>query len=175
MVRRITGSRAMTFLRHLLSVLLLAVLVVPAIHAGDEVPVPAWSVPAGWTKLDQQKPMRYATFVAGEGVTKVEVVLSTFPGDVGGLIPNINRWRGQVGLGPITQEQLAANTTAFESPGFTGYTMRLKGEAQHMLGAIIKDGKADRSWFVKITGVPAALDAQEAAFVEFAKSFKPAN
>jgi hypothetical protein len=141
--------------------------------AEDVVPIPAWTVPAGWTKLDQEKPMRYATFTAGEGATKIEVVLSTFPGDVGGLIPNINRWRGQVGLGPITQDQLAANTTAFESTGFTGYTMRLKGEGQHMLGAIIKDTKNDRSWFVKITGAPAALDAQEAAFIAFAKSFAP--
>jgi hypothetical protein len=171
MVRRTTGSRAMTFLRHLLAVLLLAVLIVPAVRAQDEVPVPTWTVPAGWAKLEQQRPMRYATFTAGEGANQVEVVLSTFPGDVGGLIPNINRWRGQVGLGPITQDQLAASATAFENPGFTGYTMRLKGETQHMLGAIIKDAKADRSWFVKITGTPAALDAHEAAFTAFAKSF----
>lgn len=157
------------FRRLLLSLALMTCL--SATAGAEDVPIPAWTVPAGWTKLDQQKPMRYATFVAGEGATKVEVVLSTFPGDVGGLIPNINRWRGQVGLGPITQEQLAANTTAFENPGFSGYTMRLKGETQHMLGAVIKDAKADRSWFVKITGAPAALDAQEAAFVEFAKSF----
>lgn len=151
-----------------------ALAVSPVLHAED-VPVPTWTVPAGWSKLDQQKPMRHATFVAGEGATKVEVVLSTFPGDVGGLIPNINRWRGQVGLGPITQDQLAANTTAIENPGYAGYTMRLKGEAQHMLGAIIKDAKADRSWFVKITGTPAALDAHEAAFTAFAKSFGAAK
>jgi hypothetical protein len=144
-------------------------------HAADEAPVPTWTVPAGWTKVEQQKPMRYATLTAGEGTNKVEVVLSTFPGDVGGLIPNINRWRGQVGLGPITQDQLAANATAFANPGFTGYTMRLKGEAQHMLGAIIKDAKADRSWFVKVTGAAAALDAQEAAFIAFAKSFGATN
>lgn len=161
---------ARTALRFAL-VLACALLLSPVLHAEDELPVPTWSVPAGWTKLDQQKPMRYATFVAGEGATRIEVVLSTFPGDVGGLIPNINRWRGQVGLGPITQDQLAANTTAFENPGFSGYAMRLKGEAQHMLGAIIKDAKADRSWFIKVTGAPAALDPHEAAFTAFAKSF----
>jgi hypothetical protein len=154
------------------ALVLFAVLAFAPVAMGeDEVPVPAWTVPAGWAKLEQQKPMRYATFTAGEGANKIEVVLSTFPGDVGGLIPNINRWRGQVGLGPITQDQLAANATAFENPGFTGYTMRLKGETQHMLGAIIKDAKAERSWFIKITGSPAALDAQEAAFTAFAKSF----
>ena len=27
-----------------------------------------------------------------------EVALSAFPGDAGGLLPNINRWRKQIGL-----------------------------------------------------------------------------
>jgi len=139
----------------------------------EDVPSPAWTVPVGWTKLDQQKPMRYATFKAGEGATAVEVVLSTFPGDVGGLHANVNRWRGQVGLAAIPQDQLAANVTPFEVPGFTGHTMRLKGDAQHMLGAMIKDVKAERTWTVKITGTMAAIDAHEAAFVAFAKSFSP--
>lgn len=136
---------------------------------------PAWTVPAGWIKLDGEKPMRVATFKAGEGATAVEVAISVFPGDVGGLLGNVNRWRGQVGLGPITQDQLAANVTPFEVPGFAGNTMRLKGEAQHMLGAAIKEVKAERTWFIKITGTPAAIDAQEAAFIAFAKSFVPAK
>lgn len=137
----------------------------------EETQAPAWTVPAGWTKLDQQKPMRYATYMAGEGAAALEVALSVFPGDVGGLHGNVNRWRGQVGLAPLPQDQLAANVTPFEVPGFTGHTMRLKGETQHMLGAAIKDTKNERTWFIKITGAPAAIDAQEAAFIAFAKSF----
>lgn len=153
-----------------MSALVLVFALVATLPAQDE---PAWAVPAGWTRLEQQKPMRHATYTAGEGATKVEVVLSCFPGDVGGLWANVNRWRGQVGLGPIPQDQLAANVQAFEVPGFTGHTMRLKGETQHMLGAAIKDVQAERTWFVKIQGVPAAIDAHEAAFIAFAKSFKP--
>ena len=132
---------------------------------------PAWVVPAGWTKLEAEKPMRVATYSAGEGANKVEVAISVFPGDVGGLLGNVNRWRRQVGLDALTQEQLAANVQSFENPGFNGSTMRLKGESQHMLGAAIKDVKGERTWFVKIQGVPAAIDAQEAAFLAFAKSF----
>lgn len=147
------------------------VLMVSTALIAEEIPVPAWTVPAGWTKLDQQKPMRFATYTAGDGANAVEVALSSFPGEVGGLLANINRWRGQVGLAAIPQDQLAANVTPFEVPGFTGNTMRLKGEAQHMLGAMIKDTKNERTWFVKITGTPAAIDAQEAAFLAFAKSF----
>lgn len=159
--------------RFLLSVVVL--LTVSSAAFAEEVPTPSWTVPAGWTKLDQQKPMRFATFTAGEGANAVEVALSSFPGDVGGLWANVNRWRGQVALAPIPQEQLAANVTPFEVPGFTGNTMRLKGETQHMLGAAIKDTKNDRTWFVKVTGSPVAIDAQEVAFVAFAKSFAPAK
>jgi hypothetical protein len=158
-----------SFHRFLLSAVV--VLTLSTAVSAEEIPTPAWTVPTGWTKLEQQKPMRYATFTAGEGATAVEVVLSTFPGDVGGLWANVNRWRGQVALAPIPQEQLAANVTPFEVPGFTGNTMRLKGEAQHMLGAVIKDTKNERTWFVKVIGTPAAIDAQEAAFLAFAKSF----
>lgn len=150
-------------------VLLLSVLLVAPLSAEDT--APTWTVPAGWSKLDGEKPMRVATFKAGEGANALEVAISVFPGDVGGLLGNINRWRGQVGLGPITQDEIAANVTPFEVAGFAGNTMRLKGEAQHMLGAAIKEVKAERTWFIKLTGTPAAIDAQEAAFVAFAKSF----
>ena len=139
---------------------------------------PAWVVPAGWTKLEVEKPMRVATYLAGAGANAVEVAISVFPGDVGGLLGNVNRWRRQVALDALTQDQLAANVQSFENPGFTGSTMRLKGEAQHMLGAAIKDVKGERTWFVKIQGAAAAIEAQEAAFLAFAKSFtarKPAD
>lgn len=132
---------------------------------------PAWVVPAGWTKLEAEKPMRVATYRAGEGGNAVEVAVSVFPGDVGGLLGNVNRWRRQVALDALTQDQLAANVQAFENPGYSGCTMRLKGEASHMLGAAIKDVKGERTWFVKIQGAPAAIEAQEAAFLAFAKSF----
>ncbi|HEX3133778.1 MAG TPA: hypothetical protein VHX44_09385 [Planctomycetota bacterium] len=165
----ISSSVISSMRRFLLSAVVLLTLSTTLI--AEEIPTPTWTVPAGWTKLDQQKPMRYATFTAGEGATAVEVVISTFPGDVGGLWANVNRWRGQVALAPIPQDQLAANVTPFEVPGFTGNTMRLKGEAQHLLGAVIKDTMNERSWFVKLIGSPAAIDAQEALFLAFAKSF----
>ncbi len=154
-----------------LSILLVAT---PSALLAEEA-APTWTVPVGWAKLDGEKPMRVATFKAGEGANAVEVAISVFPGDVGGLLGNVNRWRGQVKLAPLTEDQLAANVTPFEVSGFTGNTMRLKGEAQHMLGAAIKEVKAERTWFIKILGTPAAIEAQEAAFVAFAKSFVPAK
>lgn len=132
---------------------------------------PTWTVPAGWQKVAGEKPMRVATFTCPEG----EIAVSQFGGNAGGLLANVNRWRGQVGLEPVTAEQLPGVVQQFEIPGFAGATMRLKGESKHMLGAAIYEPKADRTWFIKLTTTPAVADAQEAAFVAFAKSFVPAK
>ena len=119
--------------------------------------------------------MRVATFRAGEGESAVEIAVSQFPGDVGGLLANVNRWRKQVGLEPVTEEQLPSVVQTFENPGFEGATMRLSGEKQHMLAAAIKEEKADRTWFVKAVGTPAQADAHEAAVKAFAQSFGAAR
>src|SRR5688572_31734231 len=102
-----------------------------------------WKVPAGWRQDARQRPMRFATFLIGEGDAAVEVAVSQFPGDVGGLLANVNRWRGQVGLAPVTEAELPSIVQPFENPGFKGVTMRLNGPTQHMLAAAITEEKAD--------------------------------
>jgi hypothetical protein len=61
---------------------------------------PQWEVPAGW---QQQPPgsMVIGRFALGAQDAKAEVTVSSFPGDTGGLVANVNRWRGQVGLEPV--------------------------------------------------------------------------
>jgi hypothetical protein len=116
--------------------------------------------------------MRVATFSAGADATALEIAVSTLANDGGGLLANVNRWRGQVGLPPLTNDTLGATLTETKNPGFTIYTMRLAGPAKHMLGAVITDEAGQRTWFVKSTTSEAAASAHEAAFIAFAKSFK---
>jgi hypothetical protein len=154
--------------RLLLAVLLLACC---AIVRAEDVPHPTWTVPAGWQKAEGERPMRIATFTLAGG----EVAVSQFSGNAGGPLANINRWRGQVGLAPVAEAELAEVAQKFEIPGFTGLTMHLKGADKHLLGAAIYEPKADRTWFIKLLGPAALADQQEAAFIAFAKSFVPAK
>lgn len=157
-------------LRPILSVLVLVLLVSALrIQAEDAAPAPTWTVPVGWQKADGQRPMRVATFTVAGG----EVAISQLGGNAGGLLANVNRWCGQVGLAPVTAEQLPALAPQFEITGFTGNTMRLKGAEKHLVAAVIYEPKADRTWFVKLLGPPALADQHEAALIAFAKSFAP--
>ena len=55
---------------------------------------PEWTKPPGWAELPPTS-MRLGNFTAGGG--QAEITVMTFPGNVGGLLANVNRWRGQAG------------------------------------------------------------------------------
>lgn len=115
--------------------------------------------------------MRVATFKAERDGQPLEIAVSQFPGDVGGLLANVNRWRQQVGLEPITEARLASEVTPFSTATMQGHTMWLKGPTQHMLGAAISEAAADRTWFVKAVGSPEVVAAHRADVEAFARSF----
>lgn len=128
-----------------------------------------WTVPPGWKRLEGERPMRVATYVGHDA--DIEIALSKFPGEAGGLIPNINRWRGQVGLEPIDAVVPHEDVGEFTNGSIRGYTMRLRGSSAHMLGAIIFDPAQDQTWFIKATGTPAQAEAIQREFLDFARSF----
>ena len=131
-------------------------------------PIP-WKVPADWTRDPGERAMRVATFRRGQ--PNEEIAVSQFPGDVGGVLANVNRWRAQVGLPPITDADLAKELQPFDNGKMKGNTMRLRGDKQHMLAAIIADPAGQRTWFVKCTTTPANADTLEANLNAFAASF----
>lgn len=133
---------------------------------------PIWTVPATWSRSEEPRPMRHATFIIEDPDGQVEVAVSQFPGDVGGMLANVNRWRGQVGLGPVGEADLPSIVTPFTSPGFEGHTMRLEGEGRTMLAASIFEPSSNRTWFVKATVGPVAADRVETELFAFARSFR---
>lgn len=133
-----------------------------------------WDAPAAWRPRAGAGAMREATYLAPAPGGEVEVVVSQFPGDVGGLLANVNRWRGQVGLPPVDTEELEGVVQAFEAPGLVGHWMRLRGSDQEMLAAVIAEPGADRTWFVKAVAGPEQAAALEGEVAAFARSFRVA-
>jgi hypothetical protein len=130
-----------------------------------------WTAPEPWRVVPGERPMRLATYEIRDESGPIEVAITRFPGDVGGMLANINRWRGQIGLGPINQADIPAMLTTFENPGFNGATMLLEGPQQHMLAASIHEPGADRTWFVRVTTTPEAAARVREQFDSFARSF----
>lgn len=129
-----------------------------------------WQAPAHWL-AGPDAPMRKATwFTAPQDGPTVEISITAFPGDVGGPLANVNRWRGQVGLSP--EASLAeVGMTHLDLPIGHVDTVLLEGpQGQGILAAIIPIGNA--TWFVKASGPNELLHAEQEHFQMFLGTWK---
>ena len=134
-----------------------------------------WTAPAHW----QSRPasaMRKATFVVtGEGGATAELSVTAFPGDVGGKLANVNRWRQQIQLPPLNEAELGTVLQHLDVGSLHLDVVELIGPgeppAQRVLGALVPYEGA--TWFFKFSG-PAALVAREKnAFTDFVQTLRP--
>lgn len=128
----------------------------------------AWKVPSGWTEQAGSE-MRVATLLPPSAKGKAELSIIQLSGEAGGDLANVNRWRGQIGLQPVTS--LAGQTKTVGTPAGQTLVVDLKGDqGQAMLAAILKDG--DARWFFKLSGPVAAVAGLESDFHTFLGSLR---
>jgi hypothetical protein len=151
-----------------------------AMERGSLVPPAArhsakWAKPDGWSE-EPVTEMRLGSFkVGGPNSTSADVSVVAFPGDAGGLVANINRWRGQLELPSLEEEQMRQLIQQIEVQGAPVYLVDLQtaensSKPSRVLGAVLE--RPDRTWFVKMTGPPALVDSQRQNFFDFVKSFR---
>lgn len=130
--------------------------------AAQAIDTPEWTVPASWEELPPTS-IRKGNFRIVEGEHTVEITVTAFPGDVGGLEANINRWRRQIGLEPLPLASLQPSIESIEVDGQPAYAIDLINAENPgglgILGAVIPHGP--QTWFVKMVGSPAILANQE--------------
>jgi hypothetical protein len=126
----------------------------------------AWKIPGSWTEVAPGM-MQQAKFIAkGDGDAQAEVTLSIFPGEAGGLLPNVNRWRGQIQLAPITEDELRALALTQASPSGPLTVLDMKNPSgQRLVAAILKRGS--ETWYFKFMGADAVIERERAAFLRF--------
>ena len=87
--------------------------------------------------------------IKGPDGATADLSITAFPGDVGGDLANINRWRGQIKLEPITAESLSSQVTSINAQGLTLKSIEMANleipEPQRVLGAIV--GFEGNTWF----------------------------
>ncbi len=134
----------------------------PSNSSKDEV---TWVVPESWQEVETTSSMRFATFQTPPGL---EIAVTTFPGDVGGLVANVNRWRDQIGLDKIDEEAVIKSVQRL-STGNVIY-VDLNGDNARLLGTIISVGDGN-TWFVKTVGPAHTVEQIKQDLISFSASF----
>jgi hypothetical protein len=136
---------------------------------------PAWEVPAHWQE-QPPKTMVLAVFAVTADTGKAEVTVSAFPGDVGGLSRNVNRWRGQIGLGPVADAEVAKSTSPIQIHGQSGTLVDITNESNGSRISAILLPQSGMTWFFKMTGPNAVVAKEKPVFIKFVESVRfPGN
>ncbi len=151
----------------------------PAMPASADLPSPAspsgralrWTLPKGWTETAGGA-MRLATFkppVAG----RIDASVVVLPGPAGGELANVNRWRGQIGLGPLDEPGLAAARRVLDTKAgplkIYDFTSDSAPKSRLVAGLTVAGGS---TWFVKMTGDAAAVGAARTDFMKLLGSLR---
>ncbi|MGC4073180.1 MAG: hypothetical protein QM760_11815 [Nibricoccus sp.] len=129
-----------------------------------------WTAPASWS-AKPLGPVRKGSFAVGDA----DLSITAFPGDVGGLLANLNRWRGELQLAPLTSADLPTATTTVPSgdPALKFLIVDIAGNPgtpTRTLGAILPVGSD--TYFFKLKGPDATVAAVKNDFLAFLATVK---
>jgi hypothetical protein len=128
-----------------------------------------WKMPEGWSEVPPSS-MRYASFSAGANDNKVDISIVTFPGEGGSDADNVNRWRQQIGLPPMSPTAVATQVAPLKSEDAAFSTVDIAGANARTLAAWTRrDGHV---WFFKATGPGATMEKEKPNFIKFIQSIR---
>ncbi len=133
-----------------------------------------WTAPAAWTAKPVSAMRKGSYAIKGDG-GEADLSITAFPGDTGGLLANVNRWRGQVSLPPLAADQLDANREHLDIGDLHVDVVDFLGSANgaptRIVGAIVPNG--GETWFFKLMGPDAIVAKEKPAFLEFLRTVRP--
>jgi len=135
-----------------------------------------WQTPPDWQEQPGDGVRQGSFLITGTDGAKADVSVITFPGDVGGDLANVNRWRAQIQLPPVSEAELPGALVRLAGPAGEFLLVDLLSETPvlegghkaRVLGAILK--QPAQTWFFKLAGEADLVASQKEAFVGFLKS-----
>ncbi len=134
-----------------------------------------YDVPLGWQSKQPSNSMTTAAFAVSEGSQAAEITVMPLPARADFLLLNVNRWRGQLNLPPITADELKSAVKQIPAGDATASYVQLVAPAdasprQAILGAMATHG--DEVWFFKLKGDADLAERERPKFEAFVKSIR---
>jgi hypothetical protein len=142
------------------------------VATGDK---PTWTVPAGWQEGPLAQFLVAKYIINGAGGAQASVNVSSLDGNGGGLLPNVNRWRKQLGLDPVTDADIA-NLPTLDASGVKATLVDISGtdartgQPARLIGVVLPLG--GQTWFYKLMGDATVVAQQKDALIQFVQSAK---
>jgi len=135
-----------------------------------QLPMPFWQAPEQWQSMPLGDIRKGSWKVEHEGES-LDISVTVFPGDVGGDLANINRWRQQIQLPAWTQSDLHQQVVPILVDNIPAIFVELGFQEQApqvILAVIVPD--QDYTWYFKCMGSQALAQQQRSNFDSFINS-----
>jgi hypothetical protein len=134
--------------------------------------------PDSWTRVPPSGMFRKASFVVSVADQRVDVTVMDFPTNapaIAELLPNVNRWRDELGLPPISEDELVSYSEPIEIDGRPGTMVELEAppgteRPRATRAAMVNQG--DVVWFFKMIGDRALVQRETGRFRELLDSVR---
>lgn len=136
-----------------------------------------WTAPQGWQEQPASGFRKGSFLVRGSDGKTADVSVISFPKQAGGVLANVNRWRNQLKLAPITSEaevgmpMTVAKRDMFFVDLVSEQGLQPDGAKTRILGGIFP--LPGETWFFKMMGPDQLVEAQRDAFKQFLNSVHP--
>jgi hypothetical protein len=134
----------------------------------------SYKLPKDWVELPTNT-MRLANLTVGDGETEAAVTGFAFSASAPAMadpLANINRWRGEIGMPPITQDELDKDVEKMDIDGMQSTYVDLMPEGNEEFTLAAMGQRDDKVWFFKLRGPAETVAAQREAFKAWLASLR---
>jgi hypothetical protein len=139
----------------------------PVRGASGDAPHLKYQVPEGWQEVPASA-YRKASFRITHGGASGEALITDLEPAAGDVLPNVNRWRDQIELGPTTQREIDDHIESISVGDHEGQYIEMRSDKEATFAVIVK--AAGRAWFIKLTGDRSLVEQQRDNFKSFVHS-----
>lgn len=135
-----------------------------------------WKLPQGWKETGPGEMSLAGFSIAGSGSQEAQVTITPLTVLSGRETQIVNMWREQVGLNPLSEEEVTRQFQPVEVGGEQGSLFEVTGKAKdaaepvRILTAMVH--RPGASWFYKLSGNASLVEAQKETFIAFLKSIQ---
>ncbi len=130
----------------------------------------SWPTPSGWTVVPVGPPL-VAKFTIPVSSRTCDLTVTQLPGDAGGLLANVNRWCGQLGLPSLDQSALDRLVITKKLGHFNYRLIKLTHDKRGMSVGILQ--RDSETWFFKLSGTENDVNACQTSFEKFLSQVSP--
>ena len=135
----------------------------------------SWKAPPNWNEGDKSS-MRIGSYKIPYSKGYGDLSITNFQGDGGGLEANINRWRGQIDLPPLSLKEISELATYGQSPIGPYKLFKIINEEDYSIAFLCAVISAESSTvFLKVNISKNGILEIEEQFIDFISTFEFLN